>query len=362
VSSTDVDAAAIESFLAAERGVTVTGTEVLHDGLNLSVLVSTEVGGDAYVLRRPNKLRHTAAFNGVAEEYGVLQRLQGTAVPAPEPVVRCEDPSIVGDPFLVMTYLDGEAVPLGSDLPERFRNPAARDRVADLLIDALADLHSLPAEQFTDVCERRTPREQVEHDLDRLETATAVTGHEPPGIWAVGEWLRENAPADPETTPAHGDFRPGNVLFGAGGVPEITGVLDWETAFLGDPLTELGYLLLRWRDDGDPTPSLSAIQDRYSNDAAIEELRETNERGLAPFTNEPGSPTRRELVARYEDRTGRSFENGRFYRAFAAFTLATVWEDLSRYQIAAGEESNREPHIDYMAQIADSIVSGDLRL
>jgi aminoglycoside phosphotransferase (APT) family kinase protein len=277
-------------------------------------------------------------------------------------VLFCDDASIVGDSFFLATRLDGATVPLGSDLPERFRNPPSRGKVAELLIDTLAEVHSLDVGPFEDVCERQTPLEQVALATDRLDEAAGVTGRERPTLRAVGQWLRRNAPPSPTTTLVHGDFRPGNVLFAGTDEPEITGVLDWETAMLGDPLTELGYLLLRWRDDGDPTPPLGGLEARYADEDALGDLREANEHGLAPFTAEAGSPTRRELVARYEDETAISFENERFYRAHAAFMLATIWEDLHRYRIEAGDESGFEPLVDYMTMVADSVVSGEFRL
>lgn len=231
-----------------------------------------------------------------------------------------------------------------------------------LLVDTLASLHTLDTGPFEGVCHSMTAREQVESAVDRLDTVQSVTGSEWPTLRSVGEWLLDNVPDEAQQTLLHGDFRPGNVLFAETTPPSITGVLDWETAMLGDPLTELGYLLLRWRDDGDPTPSLSGIEARHPDSDAIEQLCEVNEYGLAPFTARAGSHTRRELVARYEDLTGIGFENERFYRAHAAFMLATVWADLYRFRVEAGDPTDREPHIEYMALLADSIVSGEFPL
>lgn len=357
-SETELDLSSLASYFAAELDVTLVDTEVLHDGLNLSLALSTD-DGERYVLRRPNKFRHTAAFNDVTQEYRTLELLAETDVPAPKPVHVCTDESVVGDPFLVMSYLDGEVVPLGSSLPERFRNPAAREQVGNDLVDTLADLHSLDTEPFAAVCDHQSTRDEVTYATDRLESATAVTGHEPPRLREVADWLERNVPEQATTTVVHGDFRPANVHFGSTDRPELVGVLDWETAGLGDPLVELGYLLLRWRDDGDPTPSLDGIKRRHSNDEVIRDLHETNERGLAPFTNRPGSPSRRDLVERYEARTGIAFEHERFYRALAAFVLATVWADLHRYQVEAGEESDWEPYVEYMSLLAYSIASGE---
>ncbi|AEH36835.1 phosphotransferase family protein [Halopiger xanaduensis] len=361
-SDDDFDATELESYLAAELDVDVTATERLHEGLNVSVAISTAEAKNAYVLRKPDKLRDTGAFNSLRREFDVLQLLEETTGAAPEPVLLCEDDSIVGAPFLLTTYLEGEPVRLGSYLPERFRNPDARRTVSGRLIETLAELHSADAEPFEEVCERRRPQAQLAHGVDRLEAVTSETDLEPRGLWDVADWLERNVPTGSRATLVHGDYRPSNVLFAGDDHPELSGVLDWETAFLGDPVTELGYLLLRWRDDGDPTPSLGDIEARHSNDDVRRDLRRINERGLAPFTNEPGSPSRRELVARYEERTGFTVENERFYLALAAFLLATVWADVHRHQIESGTESTKEPYVEYLSMIADSIVSGDFEL
>jgi aminoglycoside phosphotransferase (APT) family kinase protein len=359
---TEFDAAVLQSSLSANLGERVTGTEVLEEGLNLIVGISTELDEEAYVLRRPNKLREVEYMIALEREWAVMRRLEPTELNTPDPVLYCDDESILGKPFFVMTRLDGETVPLGSDLPERFRNPESRERVASRVIDTLTQMHSLDAGPFEDVCDRLTPREQVLRAADRLDEATKVTGRDLHTLRSVEEWLLENAPADPETTLVHGDFRPGNLLFAEADRPEVTGVLDWETAMLGDPLTELGYLLLRWRDDGDPTPSIDELEARYSNEAELEYLREVNENGLAPFTSKPGSPTRRQVVARYEEQTGLTFENERFYVALAAYLLATVWEDLHRDRVESGGESDWLPHIDYVSMLAESIVSEEFEV
>ncbi|WP_049969639.1 phosphotransferase family protein [Haladaptatus cibarius] len=361
-SEANIDFTHLESYLSAELGEAVTGTEVLRDGLNLSLAISTERDAKAYVLRHPNMLRHTSYINELEQEYEVMQRLRETTVRTPAPVLFCDDESILGDSFFVMTHLDGEAVPLGFDLPDRFRNAKSRARLADNLIDTLAELHSLAVEPFEGVCEQKTPRELVARTTDRLVASANATGHEPPELQSVAKWLRRNAPSKTETALVHGDFRPGNVLFAERNGPGIIGVLDWETAMCGDPRTDLGYLLLRWRDKDDPTPSLDELEARYSNEDAIEQLRERNENGISPFTAKSGSPTRRELVTRYEDETGIQFENERFYRAHAAFSLAVVWEDFHRERIEAGEESDWEPYIDYMLMIAESIARGEFPL
>jgi len=358
----EIDTPALRSYLSERLGGAVTGTEVLGDGLNLNLAISTDREDRAYVLRRPNRLRHTDLFNDLRGEYGVLERLAETAIPAPEPVLYCGDESIVGDPFFVTTHVEGEGIPWGSRLPERFRTPALRARAAAVLVDTLADVHALPVEPFEGVCGRHSPTEQVERATERLDRVATVTGDGFPVLRAVGDRLLANAPADSQTTLVHGDYKPDNVFFGGDDDPAITGVLDWETADLADPRTELAYFLLYWRDDGDPVPSVDDIETEYSAEESIEDLRRRNDEGFWPFTNAPGSPTRRELVDRYEERTGIEFEDDRYFRAHAAFMLGTVWADLHRHEVEAGRESTYPPHVAYVAQIARSILDGEFPL
>jgi aminoglycoside phosphotransferase (APT) family kinase protein len=358
----DLDIGALGDYLAAELDVDVVGTEVVHDGVNLSIVVATESDDAAYVVQRPNQLRELETFNDLPVEYGVLERLQSTAVPAPDPVLVNEDAAIIGDAFLVMTHLEGESVPLGSRLPERFRTPAARERYAHELVDTLADLHMLEIDPFAEVCDRRPITRHVDRIMGQFEDAIAASGHEPVGFRRVADWLQENVPETDRRALVHGDYRPSNVLVTGTDRPAVAGVLDWETAFLGDPLTELGYLLLRWRDEGDPTPAIEPLVARYGESDAIDQLRERNEQGLAPFTNEPGSPTRRDLVDRYEAATGTAFEADRFYRAFAAFTLAAVWSMLHQRRTGSDGPSWMEPNVDYLLALAESTIDGEFSL
>ena len=354
-----MDVTALGSFLSDELGVSVTETEVLHDGLNLLVGIETS-SGDTYVLRRPNKLRDTGYMNGIETEYAVLRRLHDTVVPTPAPVLFHDGGSVFDDTFFVMSRLDGETVPNGAQLPDRFRNPESRERVATRLVDTLGDIHSLDTEPFAEVCKRWTPLEQVETALERLDAAARVTGREWPRLRRVAERLRRNAPSSPEMRLTHGDFRPSNVLLDGPQIPAVAGVLDWESAMVGDPLTDLGYFLLHWRDDGDPRVDLDEFESTCSA-ATRRDLKRMNEDGLCPFAVEPGSPDRRELVARYEDRTEFDVRNESFYRAHAAFLLAMVWEDLERDAIEAGADPGPAPFVEYMALLAERVVDDELR-
>ncbi|MFC6734300.1 phosphotransferase family protein [Haladaptatus sp. DYSN1] len=345
----------LEPYLAEALDAEITDSRVLSEKLNRILAISTADAAPKYILHQPLKLRETCLFNELDREYRLLEALQATSIPTQKPVLYGDGDSILGGPFFVTTYLDGEPIPLGEGLPEQFRNETARREVADSLLETLADIHTLDTTPFEDVCIRQPPCEQVACAFERLDASEQVMSWELPRLRGVGEWLLENAPTDSKTTLVHGDYRPGNVLFAGSSQPKLTGVLDWETAILGDPLTEVGYLLLRWRDESDPTPDLGELETRYP-DAALESLRAANERGLCPFSTQPGSPTRGELVARYEDLTGWSYDHDPFYRAHAAFMLATVWVDLHRHGVEAGDAPDLDPWVEYMTQTAELIL------
>jgi len=359
----DFDRAVLESYLSDELDEEVVGTEVVQNGVNLTVAVSTADRTHAYVLQRPNDWRRrTPVFCDVRREFAALEALQTTPVEVPEPVLFCEDESIAGDVFYLMTHLEGTAIAQGSGLPEAYRNAADRERTARLLVETLAEVHAVPVDRFEGVFERRAPVEELDRAVDLLDRATSVTGRELPRLRAAADWLRENVPERSAATLVHGDYKPDNVVLEEGDRPRVAGVIDWEMARVGDPLTDLGFVCLFWRDPDDPTPSVSDLAEEYPDHDVLEQLRRMNEVGFWPFTTRPGTPTRREVVERYETLGGVEFENDRFYRGLAGFKLAAIWETWHQYLLEESRESPREPMVDYVASIVESTVEGELDL
>jgi len=91
----------------------------------------------------------------------------------------------------------------------------------------------------------------------------------------------------------------------------------------------------------------------------IEQLRRVDEVGFWPFTTRPGTPSRREVVERYEALTGVAVENERFYRALAGLTVAAIWETWHQYLLEESRESPHEPMVDYLASIVERTIQGD---
>ncbi|MGH9823078.1 MAG: phosphotransferase family protein [Blastocatellia bacterium] len=62
------------------------------------------------------------------------------------------------------------------------------------------------------------------------------------------KWATAHIPKNAASTLVHGDFRNGNFIVGPDG---IRAVLDWELAHIGDPMEDLGWLLIKtWRFGG----------------------------------------------------------------------------------------------------------------
>lgn len=368
VNDSDINAARLRSYLSDELDTEVVETEVISDGVNLVVLLSTERRQNAYVLRRSNRLKRSNFVSGLQQEYAILQRLEETSIPAPRPVLFCDDSSVIGDSFYVRTHLDGIPIPWGEELPEQYQNAATRQTIANRMIETLAQIHTLDSTPLEDVCETVAPVERVQRGIARLDEATTGTGRDSPLLRDVADWLLANAPADTTTALVHGDYKPDNVLLTETGPPQVAGVIDWEAATLGDPHTDFGFLLLFWRDSGDPTPSVAELETAYPDRDVLAFLEQVNEDGFWRFTNDPGSPTRREIVAHYEQHANTSFENEQFYRTLAAFTVATFWEFAHGQSVAAADDAPEtvqtvfEPMADYMTSIADSIVDGRFEL
>jgi aminoglycoside phosphotransferase (APT) family kinase protein len=259
-------------------------------------------GGARFVLRRPPRPPIPPSANDMLREARVLRALEGRAR-VPRVLAVCEDEAVLGAPFYVMEEVIGHvvtgAMPVGLD------SPAQRRRTADELIDALVEIHGVDwraagLEGFG------KPDGYLERQLRRfLGLWEHNKTREIPAVETVGDWLRDNLPASPAATIVHGDYRLGNVLLAPEPPAAIAAVLDWEMSTIGDPLADLGYFCTLYveRDD----PSLGKFE-------------------LSGVTREEGWPTRAELVARYEERSGRSMTDIRWYQTLALWKSIVFME------------------------------------
>ena len=299
-------------FLGAaglEAPADLSATPIGDGHSNVTFALSTGV-----VLRRPPRGPLPPSAHNVLREARLLRALEATAVRSPEVLAVCEDPGVIGAPFYVMERIAGDvitdSVPAALDSPEQHR------RIANELIDALVELHATDwvgagLEGFgkpTGYLERQLRRFNGlwEHNRTR----------ELPQIEQVGGWLASRIPESPPATIVHGDYRLGNTMFAAGAPARLIAIFDWEMATIGDPLADVGYMLMQWTEPGDPVGKFN----------------------LNNVTLRPGFPTRAELTARYEERSGRSVRALDWYVTLALWKAVVFMEGNYKRALAGSTD------------------------
>jgi len=278
---------------------------------NLTYLV--ERGADAWVLRRPPVGSQVARAHDMGREVAILSRLATVLPRAPRPVVACDDLAVLGAPFYLMERRVGTIV--RKEPPPGF-TPARARRACDALIDALVALHAVDLEA-TGLAALGKPAGYVERQVTGwTERYVAARTDELPVVLEVAAWLAANRPPDAaRPTLIHNDYKLDNLVYDEA-LGEVTAILDWEMATIGDPRMDLGTALGYWVDATDPQP--------------LQMMR------FGP-TFAPGMGTRRELATRYAEATGLDLgpdlRGAVFFYAFGLFKTAVVAQQIYlRYQ------------------------------
>ncbi|MGE0823536.1 MAG: phosphotransferase family protein [Candidatus Binatia bacterium] len=276
-------------------------------------------GPKRWVLRRPPRGDILPTAHDMIREYRVLSGLAPTGVRVPRPAVACEDLSIIGVPFYLMERIEG--VVIREQLPPEFDAVADRRKIGEEIIDALVELHAVDWKK-TSLANLGKPEGFLERQLRRwvgqLELTLPRT-RPLPGIHEVTKWLHAHLPPQSTTSIVHGDYKLDNVMFAPPPATRLVAIFDWEMATLGDPLADLGWVLCFWGPTGDP-PDPEPKESNY-------------------ITSQPGFHSREELMARYEEKTGRTMKHFAFYHCLAVWKLAIILEGLYRHYIE-GTASN----------------------
>jgi aminoglycoside phosphotransferase (APT) family kinase protein len=259
-------------------------------------------GGAQFVLRRPPRPPIPPSANDMLREARVLRALEGHAR-VPRVLAVCDDESVIGAPFYVMEQIDGHVVT--QSVPAELDTPQDRRRMAEELVDALVELHAVDwraagLEGFgkpEGYCERQVRRFLGLWDHNKTR--------EIPAVESVGAWLRAHLPESPAATIVHGDYRLGNVMLAPDSPARVVAIFDWEMSTIGDPLADLGYLATMWTDRHDPQGGLFE---------------------LSRVTREEGFPLRGELIARYEEGSGRPLVDIRWYQTLALWKAIVFME------------------------------------
>ena len=273
-----------------------------HSNLTYSV---TDTAGGHWALRRPPLGKRLASAHDMRREHKVISALEPTSVPVAPLVGLCEDESVNGAPFYVMEFLDGPILRSRADA-ERFPDAADRRAIGERVVDTLVDLHSIDPDGVG-LGDLAKPDGQVARQLRRWQGQWEKSKtREIPLVDEVHERLAARVPEQSPAAIVHGDYRLDNMILRDSG--EVAAVVDWELCTLGDPLTDVGMLLVYWGEEGDELVPLE------------------------PATQAPGFPARDEVRARYAERSGRDLAEIDFYVALGLWKLAIILEGVyARY-------------------------------
>ena len=303
--------------------------EPIGDG-HSNVTYALRRAGAELVVRRPPRGPLPPSAHDVLREARVLRALKGHA-PVPRVLAACDDESVIGAPFYVMERLDGDVVT--DSVPPPLDRDAERRRMGQELVDALVTLHAVDW-RAAGLKGFGKPDGYLARQLKRFGGLWERNRtRELPAVERVGAWLGDHLPESPPATIVHGDYRLGNVMYAPEAPARVVAIFDWEISTIGDPLADLGYLCTFWVSRDDPP---AGVFERHA------------------VTRAPGFPTRDELVGRYEERSGRSMSDIRWYEAMALWKVIVFMEGNYRRALAGSVD---DPYLtsfgEAIAELAD---------
>jgi aminoglycoside phosphotransferase (APT) family kinase protein len=259
-----------------------------------------------WVVRRPPLGHVLATAHDMAREYRVITALRDTSVPVPRTLHLCTDPDVLGAPFYVMARVEG--VPYRTAEQAAGLGPSRLHAIAREMVATLARLHAVvPAE--VGLTDFGRPDGFLARQVRRWKQQLDASRSRPlPGIDELHARLAASQPGESAPAIVHGDYRLDNVLVGVD--DKIAAVVDWEMATLGDPLTDVGLLIV---------------------------YQQMERLGEGPMANAaPGYPSVDEVLAQYAETSGRDLSGLGFYIALASFKAAVILEGI-HYRYVHGQ-------------------------
>ena len=283
--------------------------------------------GHAWALRRPPLGKRLGSAHDMGREHRVIAALQDTPVPVPPVIGLCEDEAVNGAPFYVMGFVEGPI--LRSAEEASIFEEAERRAIGDRVVDTLVAIHDVDPDEIglgelgrkEAYVERQLKRWQGQWEKSKTRELAVVDD--------VHDRLSSRIPEQGPATIVHGDYRLDNMILSPSG--EVAAVVDWELCTLGDPLADVGMLLVYWSQAGDDFMPL-----------------------FAPATIAPGFPKRDDVRERYAVRSGRDLSQIDFFIALGFWKLAIILEGVyARY--ASGQYGKTDEGFEAFAKVVERL-------
>ena len=297
-----------------------------HGYSNLTYLLSIE--NKEYVLRKP-PIGAIKRGHDMSREFKVQSAVQKEFSKVPKMFAYTDDAAVLGSEFYIMEKVEGIIL--------NFKEAKKRDipandykTIANAWLDTFTELHQLDYDAIG-LTNLGKPEGYVERQVTNwgkqyLKAATKDV----PSAEKVMQWMQENQPKNYQHCLIHNDYKYDNVVFKDNSWKEITAVLDWEMATLGDPLMDLGTSLGYW--------TLASDHDFVKQ-------------GIPSPTIFEGNPMRSEIVASYAKKSGRDIHNMVFYYVFGLFKIAVIAQQIY-YRYSKGLTSDpRFANLDKAAEL-----------
>jgi aminoglycoside phosphotransferase (APT) family kinase protein len=226
-----------------------------------------------------------------ATEFKILRSLEGTGIPAPRALFCESDPAILERPFIIMERTEGMVTQAFQNIAKGNRERA--HKLAEQYVSLPVRIHDLDWRErgLEFLGPPAHPHDYAGLELAKWEKIMEKVRLEPdPILLEARLWLRRNLPPAAGVSLVHGDYKMDNVMYQK---DEITAILDWELASLGDFHDDLGWICMRY----------------YEVDGLLQGLME-----------------RAWFLSRYEEMSGRRLDPAalRFWQVFANFKMAVI--------------------------------------
>ena len=311
--SNNVESWLVNNIAGATAPFTYTQIAGGHSNLTFKV---DDAAGHSYVLRRPPLGHRLASAHDMSREHRIIAGLSSSNVPVAPALGLCTDESVNELPFYVMSFVDGHVI-RDKATAEAVLDAPGRRRASESIVDTMAAIHAVDLEAVG-LSDLGRHDGYIARQLKRWHgNIVEQSTRDLPVVHSVYEELMKRIPEQASTTIVHGDYRLDNCMVDSNG--NVIAVLDWEICTLGDPMADLGLLMVYWSG---PTDDPSA----WANNVCTAD----------------GFYNRDDLAARYGHASGRDISQLDFYVAFAYWKLACIIEGVyARY--LGGALGQRDP-------------------